>query len=1244
MTRFCLLAVLLIPGTALAQITYPGCGNENESACGPGDSEYYANNPGRLSPCDFGLTQSGDTLGFGGTCINGSAYSYQPRWTQSFNTSWTGWAMAQQRYGIGGDTPMNFITTIGTHNSFSNLDGGFSNVDSQDQIMSITDQLQLGARYIRLDERYYEGQMRLCHGSNTLCAVLSSTISPGRLFANAVKEVANWLAQNPSEFIILDLNGDPQGNSSLVIDPILTYIGASKIVTTSDANCLAAGATCVFPSLNTVRNAGKQVLILTASYQDPNFTFSRNLLDEKDPFDPTTTTQIFGNCEDGQTNLMRYHASNIWPYTSEDRSGSVLFVDPTKFLGFLDEAEVQTAANCGYAIIAFDFLNNRSHTYPEDSSEYSTFYPSLTTFPAEVTTDTPDNRFASSIWSFDSNDSGAHIYAFMQANSRWSTAPDTSSKNYACSDAPLNSFTANPNWHVTSTSGAFEAGETTCVAEGNQVGQSWHFAHPVNGWQNLDLFAATRGATPWVNYKVQAVPNFAVAPISMGAVIQQGGAAPASQQILVGGPPNASVIISAIPVGSKTTNLNWLQLPSTLALILDADGAATTNLGFTSAVAGLTPGIYQANVVFTVVGGATVTSVTASTVAVALIVKTTPQVVLSCSGNSAQEDAPYACSVLLNDPNTSTALFPGTVSMKQISTDSNGQTVTTTIQQRGVSPTDHTAVFSLLLPQGNFDLVATYSGDDIYNVATSQTWPVAVLPYLAAAPLSESTSFPQGQPLSAQALTYIDYNNSSGATATVSCTTSPCWMHGVPDVNPANPKLNREDMFLLSSIAATLAPGTYTGNVAIADGIHTTLNIPITLNVQTSLTLGDVANLVASKARVPGYMQVSAASGSNIPIAVTTNQNWLTATVASGAPTTIGLLADPTGLAPGNYSAQVSVSSPLAPTLTKTVYLDVVPLTTVTTSPPGLPITVDSVNYTSPQSFVLDPQLPHSIGTSATAVLAGNTQYSFHTWSDGGALSHNINPPKSSGETSTWTANFNVAAYLVDITGSPSNYGKVVLSPTSSNGFYAPGSQITATATPADNYVFSNFTGDVSGPANPQKFNVNSPISATALFTSPPSTILTPTGTPQSADVGAYFPTPLSVLVTDAARNPLPFVLVVFISPATGPSTIQPSFTTITNASGVATFNAIANSFIGTYTVSAEYGGYSAPFLLSNIPNFCDVTLDGKMTVADVQSVVNQAVGGALSVSDLNGDGVVNVVDVQIAVNGVLSGSCMASQ
>ena len=57
----------------------------------------------------------------------------------------------------------------------------------------------------------------------------------------------------------------------------------------------------------------------------------------------------------------------------------------------------------------------------------------------------------------------------------------------------------------------------------------------------------------------------------------------------------------------------------------------------------------------------------------------------------------------------------------------------------------------------------------------------------------------------------------------------------------------------------------------------------------------------------------------------------------------------------------------------------------------------------------------------------------------------------------------------------------------------------------------------------------------------------------------------------------------------------------------------------------------------------CDVNHDLSTNVADVQKVINEALGVATAANDLNHDGVVNVVDVQIVINAALGQPCSGS-
>ena len=56
----------------------------------------------------------------------------------------------------------------------------------------------------------------------------------------------------------------------------------------------------------------------------------------------------------------------------------------------------------------------------------------------------------------------------------------------------------------------------------------------------------------------------------------------------------------------------------------------------------------------------------------------------------------------------------------------------------------------------------------------------------------------------------------------------------------------------------------------------------------------------------------------------------------------------------------------------------------------------------------------------------------------------------------------------------------------------------------------------------------------------------------------------------------------------------------------------------------------------------CDIKKNGNLNVADVQLIVNEALGVTQAVDDLSGDGAVSVVDIQIEINAALKLGCTA--
>src|SRR5258708_31243881 len=133
---------------------------------------------------------------------------------------------------------------------------------------------------------------------------------------------------------------------------------------------------------------------------------------------------------------------------------------------------------------------------------------------------------------------------------------------------------------------------------------------------------------------------------------------------------------------------------------------------------------------------------------------------------------------------------------------------------------------------------------------------------------------------------------------------------------------------------------------------------------------------------------------------------------------------------------------------------------TVTSSPPGLQSVADGFTYTAPQTFNWMFGSTHSIGTSSPQAGTTGTQYALANWSDSGAKTHNITVPAMS---ITYTASFNTQ-YLLTTSVTPANSGSVSVSPTCSGAcFYNSGTVVSLTATPASNFVFSAWSGGLTG-------------------------------------------------------------------------------------------------------------------------------------------------------------------------------------
>ena len=150
---------------------------------------------------------------------------------------------------------------------------------------------------------------------------------------------------------------------------------------------------------------------------------------------------------------------------------------------------------------------------------------------------------------------------------------------------------------------------------------------------------------------------------------------------------------------------------------------------------------------------------------------------------------------------------------------------------------------------------------------------------------------------------------------------------------------------------------------------------------------------------------------------------------------------------------------------------------TITTSPAGLQVTLDGQTLTAPQAVTWGTGVPHSVGTPSPQLSPNQqTRYVYASWSDGGAQTHTITTPAAA---TTYTASF-ATQYLLTLAASPAGGGSVGASP--GGPWYAAGVTVQLTATPSAGYVFTGWSGDCSGTANPLSVPMDAAKSCTASF------------------------------------------------------------------------------------------------------------------------------------------------------------------
>ncbi|HSH02781.1 MAG TPA: Ig-like domain-containing protein, partial [Anaerolineae bacterium] len=151
----------------------------------------------------------------------------------------------------------------------------------------------------------------------------------------------------------------------------------------------------------------------------------------------------------------------------------------------------------------------------------------------------------------------------------------------------------------------------------------------------------------------------------------------------------------------------------------------------------------------------------------------------------------------------------------------------------------------------------------------------------------------------------------------------------------------------------------------------------------------------------------------------------------------------------------------------------------------------------------------------------------------------------------------------------------------------------TATANPLQaNTIAGNHTVVASFDGSNVNFNLtNNPDAVNNLAIT--------AGNNQSTTVNTAFTTDLKVTVTDQFGNVIPNAAIAFNAPSAGASLNSLSQSITTDANGIATLTAIANTVAGGYTVQAESNNINADFSLTNL---ADVVANLDITGGDNQA------------------------------------------
>jgi hypothetical protein len=249
-----------------------------------------------------------------------------------------------------------------------------------------------------------------------------------------------------------------------------------------------------------------------------------------------------------------------------------------------------------------------------------------------------------------------------------------------------------------------------------------------------------------------------------------------------------------------------------------------------------------------------------------------------------------------------------------------------------------------------------------------------------------------------------------------------------------------------------------------------TLNPGQTAQVEVQLTQAAPAGGAVVTLQSTNASALSVPANITIPAGSLSGSATVTAQTLNGA-SSVGVYVE------ASYGAVQQAPSPLI-----LVAGVAVPITTITTSPPGLTVTVDGINQTTPYNVPWPSGASHTITVPSPQMGGTGTQYVNPSWSGPTGCSNPASPPSAS---LTCTAVFQTQ-YTLTTAVSPPGGGTI----TPATGWQTPPVSITETAN--SGYQFSSFSCTSGCTVNGNTLTMTGPATVTANFT---STAATPTVT-----------------------------------------------------------------------------------------------------------------------------------------------------